>query len=227
MKILLVEDDMNLAVGLKYSLKEEGFEIRHAESLGEAKDIFLNNKTDLILLDIMLPDGDGYDFCKWVRERDSRIPVIFLTAMEQEESVVKGFGLGANDYVTKPFRVAELVARIKAHYNRSENDYSDDVATISLKRFKLDHSRLCVWKEGERIDLTPTEYKIVRKLVENLGNVVSRDELTKSLWENAGEFLDVNTLSVHIKRIREKLGENDKDGCIRTIRGEGYCFVNE
>ncbi|MCR4929256.1 MAG: response regulator transcription factor [Lachnospiraceae bacterium] len=227
MKILLIEDDSNLALGLKYSLKEEGFEVIHAENLNNGKENFQNQTSDLILLDIMLPDGNGYEFCKWVRERDKDIPIIFLTAIENEESVVKGFGLGADDYVIKPFRVNELVARIRAHYKRVENskDKLNSEISDSYKDFKLDHTRLCIWNKDKRIDLTPAEYKILRKLIEFSGEIVSREALTECLWENAGEYLDANTLSVHIKRIREKLGEGENSELIQTIRGEGYKFI--
>lgn len=227
MKILLIEDDSNLALGLKYSLKEEGFEVIHAENINNGKENFQNQTSDLILLDIMLPDGNGYEFCKWVRERDKDIPIIFLTAIENEESVVKGFGLGADDYVIKPFRVNELVARIKAHYKRVENskDKLNSEISDSYKDFKLDHTRLCIWNKDKRIDLTPAEYKILRKLIECSGEIVSREALTECLWENAGEYLDANTLSVHIKRIREKLGEGENSELIQTIRGEGYKFI--
>ena len=227
MKILLIEDDSNLALGLKYSLKEEGFEVIHAENINTGKEFFQNQPSDLILLDIMLPDGNGYEFCKWVRERDKDIPIIFLTAIENEESVVKGFGLGADDYVIKPFRVNELVARIRAHYKRVENskDKLNSEISDSYKDFKLDHTRLCIWNKDKRIDLTPAEYKILRKLIECSGEIVSREDLTECLWENAGEYLDANTLSVHIKRIREKLGEGENSELIQTIRGEGYKFI--
>lgn len=227
MKILLIEDDSNLALGLKYSLKEEGFEVIHAENIYNGKENFQNQTSDLILLDIMLPDGNGYEFCKWIRERDKDIPIIFLTAIENEESVVKGFGLGADDYVIKPFRVNELVARIRAHYKRVENskDKLNSEISDSYKDFKLDHTRLCIWNKDKRIDLTPAEYKILRKLIECRGEIVSREALTECLWENAGEYLDANTLSVHIKRIREKLGEGENSELIQTIRGEGYKFI--
>jgi DNA-binding response OmpR family regulator len=227
MRILLIEDDSNLALGLKYSLKEERFEVIHAENINTGKEYFQNQPSDLILLDIMLPDGNGYEFCEWVRERDKGIPIIFLTAIENEESVVKGFGLGADDYVIKPFRVNELVARIRAHYKRVENskDKSNNDLPDSYKDFKLDHTRLCIWKKDERIDLTPAEYKILRKLIECSGEIVSREALTECLWGDVGEYLDANTLSVHIKRIREKLGEGENGEYIQTIRGEGYKFI--
>ena len=229
MKILLIEDDYNLALGLKYSLKDEGFEVVYANTLSSGKENYRRENPDLILLDITLPDGNGYDFCEFVREKDKNIPIIFLTAMEQEESVVKGFGLGADDYVTKPFRVSELTARIRAHYKRYESLKKSHPQMSQLEAnpdFKIDQTRLCIWKKGERIDLTPTEYKIVRKLTENPGETVSRDALLECCWDTTGEYLDVNTLSVHIKRIREKLGENDKEGHIRTVRGEGYVFAS-
>ena len=229
MKILLIEDDYNLALGLKYSLKDEGFEVVYENTLSSGKENYLRENPDLILLDITLPDGNGYDFCEFVREKDKNIPVIFLTALEKEECVVKGFGLGADDYVTKPFRVSELTARIRAHYKRYESLKKSNPQMSQIEAnpdFKIDQTRLCIWKKGERIDLTPTEYKIVRKLTENPGETVSRDALLECCWDTTGEYLDVNTLSVHIKRIREKLGENDKEGHIRTVRGEGYVFAS-
>ena len=212
MKIFLLEDDENLADALVYSLKSEGMETFHASCIAEAREKFGKGSFDLALLDVMLPDGSGYEFCEWIRKRDADIPVIFLTALEDEAHVVQAFGTGADDYVVKPFRTGELLARIRANVRRAGGS----------REKKLDETRLCVWKHGERIDLSPGEYKLLKHLTEEEGRILSREQLLGLIWESDTSGMDANTISVYIKRLREKLDDGTGKSCITTIRGEGY-----
>ena len=212
MKLFLLEDDDNLGDALVYSLKGEGMEVLRASCIAEAMALFPHSGCDLALLDVMLPDGSGYDFCEWVRKTDEDIPVIFLTALEDEENVVHAFGTGADDYVTKPFRTGELLARIRANVRRAGG----------MREKKLDDTRLCVWKRGERIDLSPAEFKLLKHLTEEKGRVLSREQLLSLLWESDTSEMDANTVSVYIRRLRDKLDDASEKSCITTIRGEGY-----
>ena len=211
MKILMVEDDENLATALGWSLKSEGFEVQRAACLEEAKQQLDENEPDLVLLDVMLPDGEGYEFCEYIRKKDARLPVIFLTALDGESQVVKAFGAGADDYVTKPFRTAELVARIRSKLRGREMKGG----------LHLDENRLCLRRKDERIDLSPNEYRLLKLFMEHAGEVVSREQIMKSILDT-DEYADPNAVSVYVKRLREKLkGEDGKDP-IQTVRGEGY-----
>ncbi|MBR3524280.1 MAG: response regulator transcription factor [Lachnospiraceae bacterium] len=212
MKILLLEDDENLATALTYSLKGEGIEALRAETIAQAKERMETESFDLALLDVMLPDGSGYELCEWIRERDRELPVIFLTALEDEEHVVHGFSTGADDYVCKPFRTAELVARIRANVRRSAGSAGQ----------KLDDTRLCVWKKGERIDLAPAEYKLLKLLMEEKGQAVSKERILERLWETDTAGMDDHAVAVYVRRLREKLDGGSGKSCIETVRGEGY-----
>lgn len=200
-KILLAEDDESLGFGLKYSLEKEGFSVTLADSKKSAELLF-NAETDLLLLDIMLPDGSGYDICKNVRKiRD--VPVIFLTACDSEVNVITGLDMGADDYICKPFRLGELLSRINAvlrRYRKTEN--SDLPETLPEDT------------EG----LTVIESRLLRFLRANKGQTLTRLQILNKLWDNKGEFVDDNTLSVHISRLREKVGAEK----IVTVRGVGY-----
>ncbi len=216
MRILLVEDDDNLATALGWSLRSEGFEVQRATCLEEAKRQLDGAEPDLVLLDVMLPDGEGYDFCEYIRKKDARLPVIFLTALDGESQVVKAFGAGADDYVTKPFRTAELIARIRSKLRGREMKGG----------LHLDENRLCLRRKDERIDLSPNEYRLLKLFMEHANEVVSREQIMKSILDT-DEFADPNAVSVYVKRLREKLkGEDGKDP-IQTVRGEGYRWEEE
>lgn len=223
MKILLVEDDRAVALAVIYSLKKEGFEVIHSINLKKAREE-LNNKIDLILLDLMLPDGDGYELCTEIREKDKEIPIIFMTACDEEENVILGLNLGADDYVSKPVKIRSLVARINAIMRRKgriiEETKEDTLISGNIEVKLLAH---IVKVEGKEISLTLSEYKLMILLMENAPNVLERNLIIEKLWDIEGNFVDANTLSVYMKRLREKIEKDSKNPeYILTIRGVGY-----
>ncbi len=234
--ILLIEDDMALAMGTKYSLQSEGMEVISACDFASTKNIFVENKGkfDLVLLDVMLPDADGYEICAWIRKNAPMLPVIFLTALDDEGNVVHGLEVGGDDYVTKPFRTKELIARIRANIRkikrREDNSYSGNLYVGNKERdgsltddnLVLDEKNFSLLRKGKKIPLTPSEFKLVRELMKNKGQILTRDQLIDSLWSVDEAFVDDNTLSVYIRRLREKIDEDGKESYIRTIRGVGY-----
>lgn len=222
--ILLVEDDKALATGTVFVLEAEGYTVRHAANIRSANEL-LDDKVDLMLLDVMLPDGSGYDFCREVRGKGVQIPIIFLTAMSEEVNIVQGLELGADDYVAKPYRLKELLSRIAANLRRYEmaNRSSQEIYVFGSHRFVLSEFRLY---EGERlIECTQNELRLLKELVLNEGIVLSRGTLLDRLYDMDGVLIDDNTLSVYMKRLRTKLG--DDAACIETVRGVGYRFCKE
>ena len=227
MHILLVEDDATLAMGIEYSLKNDGFQVTHASSLKEAREGFSNLNIDMILLDVTLPDGNGYDFCREVREK-SEVPVIFLTACDEEVNVVLGLDMGADDYLTKPVRVRELIARINA-VARRKGVKKQEISTekIIYRDLTIHPLKYEVYRGLEKIFLTSVEYKLLLLLFENKGNVLTRKQLLEKLWDVEGDFIEEKTLTVYIKRLREKLGEDKDMPYIETVRGIGYKWIGE
>lgn len=227
-KILLVEDDFALSMGISYSLKSEGYELREAGTLAAARKVFEEEgwELDLILLDVMLPDGTGFDFCEEIRKKGSQVPVIFLTAVSDEINIVKGLDMGADDYITKPFRVKELEARIKANIRRNVKDKEIVASCYQVKDLWIDSNRCTVKKGGEEIFLTPSEYRLLLELVTHPNQTLSRTQLMERLWDVDQAFVDDNTLSVYIKRLREKIEDDSKNPeMIVTVRGLGYQLV--
>lgn len=233
--ILLVEDDRALALGVIYALKKEGFNVLHGDTLKKSREILTENEVDLILLDVMLPDGEGYSLCEEVRNnRNEDIAIIFTTACDEECNVVLGLDIGADDYISKPVRLKELMSRINAvlrrkHKLSKKDEMSDDKITSgNIEVLKGSH---IVYKGGEEISLTLSEYKLMLILMENYPNVMSRNILLEKLWDVDGNFVDANTLNVYIKRLREKIEEDIKTPAfIDTVRGVGYrwkCEVNK
>lgn len=224
--ILLVEDDGTLAYGLEFTLKNEGFNVALADTLEGARKSFKNNKFDLILLDVKLPDGTGYDFCREVR-KNSSIPIIFLTAFDEEVNVVLGLDIGGDDYITKPFRIRELVSRIKAVLRRNSIDENKkDVLTFSSIKIYLQEGKIT--KNEQEVVLTASEYRLLLTLVKNSNKVLSRNTILENLWDIGGEFVDDNTLSVYIRRLREKIEDDAaKPSYILTVRGMGYKWNGE
>ena len=198
-KILLVEDNEIIIKGLKYSLEQEGFEITPAKSVYDAKTKLESNKYNLIILDVMLPDGNGFELCKYIKERE-KTPVIFLTAKDEEQDVVKGLELEAEDYIIKPFRTRELILRINnilKRYEKSENK------KIQSKNVVLDIDASRVYVNEKEIELTALEYKILQLLFLNIGKTVTRDSILDKIWDVAGNYVNDNTLTVYIKRIQD------------------------
>lgn len=222
-KILFVEDDLPLALGIEYILKQEGFYVVHAKNLEEARANYKSLDFNIILLDVMLPDGSGYDFCREVR-KESEIPIIFMTACDEEVNVVLGLDMGGDDYVTKPIRVKELISRINAVLRRkgiTNTKSSEEI--IRSGNILIEPLKYKVYKNGANIDLTAIEYKLLLILIKNKGNAIERVTLLEKLWDVDGNFVDGNSLTVYIKRLREKIEDDIKNPqYIETVRGIGY-----
>ncbi len=217
-KILLVEDDEAVALGIEYNLKNDGFEVIRAEDICSAKQLF-NEKFKLILLDIGLPDGNGYEFCKYVREK-SKVPIIFLTALDEEVNVVLGFDLGCDDYITKPFRLKELLSRIKAVLRRTSNSPKTKFISGDIEVNILDAK---VYKNKKEIILTAVEYKLLLYFMGYPYKIISKEEILHRLWDIQGDFVDENTPAVYVRRLREKLeDEPSKPSYLVNLRGLGY-----
>lgn len=213
--ILLIEDNEPIAKGLKYSLEQENFIVTISNNVQKSKELLKVNKYDLIILDITLPDGNGYELCKYVKTNFD-IPIIFLTAKDEEQDVVKGFDLGADDYVIKPFRTKELMSRINNILRRYAKEEENKLKAGNII-IDLDASR--VYVNEKEIVFTALEYKILVLLFSNIGKTVSREKILDKIWDVAGNFVNDNTLTVYVKRIRAKLGKYD---VIKTIKGIGY-----
>jgi len=221
-KILLVEDNEIIAKGLKYLLEQEKFNIETAKNIVEAKTMIKKQEFDLYLLDITLPDGDGYEICQYLKNQKD-VPVIFLTAKDEELNVVQGLDMGADDYIIKPFRNRELISRIKSVLRRYYHDEINE-NQIKCRDVIIDSNKAIVYKAGKEIVFTSLEYKILYMLISNKNILVTREQILDKIWDVAGNFVNDNTLTVYIKRIRNKL--DDKEGkFIQTVRGIGYKVV--
>lgn len=220
-RILLVEDDASLAMGIEFTLIDEGYEVLRASTVEDGKKLFHSEQIDLFLLDVNLPDGSGYDLCKLIREK-SDVPVLFLTACDEEVNIVLGLEIGGDDYITKPFRVRELLSRIKACIRRSSKGNS---IAMLLKSASLivDTGKAIIKKNDKEISLTAQEYKLLLIFMNKPHVLMKRDEILSELVEGTEAFFDENTLSVYIKRIREKIEDNAKEPeYIINQRGLGY-----
>lgn len=220
MDIFLLEDDEAIGIGLTYSLENEGYNVTLAKSVKEAEKIIDEKVFSLYILDLTLPDGSGYDVCKRIKAKGD-LPVIFLTAYDDEVNVIMGFELGADDYISKPFRVKELMLRIKSVMRRYSNETSDGI--IKINNLKINTNEAKVYKNNEEIILTAMEYRLLLILLSNRGKVLSRTALLENIWDVAGDFVEDNTLTVYIKRLRDKIEEDPaKPEFIKTVRGLGY-----
>lgn len=225
MKIFVLEDDDAIGIGLTYSLENEGYEVTLAKSVNQAMEIISGETFALYLLDLTLPDGSGYDVCKKIKEIGD-LPVIFLTAYDDEVNVVMGFDLGADDYITKPFRLKELLVRIKSVLRRYNKDSADGM--IKIKDLTINTNEAKVYKSGQEIILTAMEYRLLLILLHNRGKVLSRNQLLENIWDIDGDFVEDNTLTVYIKRLRDKIEEEPtKPQLIKTVRGLGYVIEND
>lgn len=220
-RILLVEDDKTIVLGLEYFLKQEGYDILICYDVKSAMKIIDTQKYDLAILDLTLPDGNGYDICKAIR-RKSDTPVVFLTACDEEVNVVMGFDMGADDYVTKPFRVRELLSRIKTILNRV-GKREKNKNEIEISNITINTATGKVIKNNEEIFLTALEYRLLLTLVNNEGQILTRNQLLEGIWDIDGNFVNDNTLTVYIKRLRDKIEDDSQNPkIINTIRGMGY-----
>lgn len=221
MKILIVEDDKIIASGIEYSLKQEQFEVMIAYTVKEAKEVLKQTSIDLCLLDLSLPDGTGYEVCQCAKKAGD-IPVIFLTAVDDEGNIVMGLDMGADDYITKPFRIRELISRIKSVLRRYNKEKKEE-AIIRLQDVEVRLSEGKVYKNHHEVILTAMEYRLFLTLLQNRGQILSRNQLLEGIWDVSGEFVNDNTLTVYIKRLREKLENNPSSPeLIKTVRGLGY-----
>ena len=221
--ILMVEDDSTIAFAVKYAVEQESFNLDIAENLENARKIVNSKEYDLILLDVMLPDGNGYEFLKQLREHDEDTPVIFLTACDEEVNIVMGLDIGGDDYITKPFRVRELISRINAILRRKGKSQDSNKKILKFKNISIHTLEDRVFKNNEEIFLTSAEYKLLLILIQNKNMVLSRAQILEKLWDVTYDFINDNTLSVYIKRLREKIeDDSSKPQYILTVRGLGY-----
>ena len=214
-KILIVEDDEGLMRGISFTLRKDGFEVDTTTTIHEAKQLILNRQYQLMLLDLNLPDGDGLELCEWVRKR-YEFPILMLSARDMETDEVLGLETGADDYITKPFSLAVLKARVAAHLRKKSRNL-----TCGPIRLLVDSMK--VYKKDEIIELSSTEFKILKVLMENPGQVLTKEQILTEVWDKEANFVEENTLQVNIRRLRLKLEENPgKPQYIHTIRNIGY-----
>ena len=222
MNIFLLEDDEAIGIALSYSLDSEGYQVTLAKSVADAKAVIREQTFALYILDLTLPDGSGYDICRMIKQQG---PVIFLTAYDDEANVVMGFDLGADDYIAKPFRLKELLARMKSVLRRYSKESADGV--VNVQNIKINTNEAKVYKNGNEVILTAMEYRLLLTLLNNRGTILTRNKLLEEIWDIEGDFVNDNTLTVYIKRLRDKIEENPSEPTIiKTIRGMGY-IINE
>ena len=220
-KILLVEDNETITMGLKYSLEQENFEVETAKNVVTAKAKMKKEEFNMYLLDIALPDGEGYELCKEIKEKGNK-PVIFLTAKDKEEDVIKAFNLGADDYIVKPFRIGELTARIKNALRK----YKQEEGIIKIENIVFNLDKMNAFKKNNEIVLTSLEWRIINTLLNSIGNIVTREKLLDAC-DIRGNYINDNSLTVYIKRLRKKIEDDiNNPKIIKTIKGIGYKIEN-
>ena len=225
-RVLLVEDDGSLIDGLEYALKKDGFEVEVARSVEEFGKLYTDGRFDVVLLDVSLPDGNGFEICERIR-RTSEVPILFLTAADEEFNVVRGLDMGGDDYVSKPFRLNELLSRIHSLQRRAgkrgkgAGAIQEPVPESGGIRVDLVGNR--AWLEEEPLELTAQEYRLLCLFLKNQGMILTRERILDRLWDGNGEFVDDNTLSVYIRRLRSKIEEEPSSPKhLLTVRGLGY-----
>ena len=223
-KILLLEDDISLVDGLKYSLKKNGFDAEIVRTVSEALNSIENiGKYDLLILDVTLPDGTGFDVCEAVRRQGQQVPIIFLTASDEEVNIIRGLDSGGDDYITKPFRLGELCSRIRALLRRAGVSNANNTTVIECGDITVDLLGSRALLNGKNLELTSAEYRLLCLLVRNVNRIVTREIILSELWDEAGNFVDNNTLSVYVRRLREKVeADPSHPGHLITVRGFGY-----
>jgi len=219
--ILLVEDDLSLIDGLEFSLQKNGFQVDIARTVKEAVALYEDQKYDLLVLDLTLPDGTGFEICKKVR-LSSTVPIIFLTASDEEVNVVMGLDIGGDDYITKPFKLNELISRIKALLRRSKS-FQTEAPELTSNGITIELLNNRALKNGQVLELTAAEYKLLCLLMKNPNIVLTREAILDKLWDGNGDFVDDNTLSVYIRRLRSKIEDDPNNPqMLLTVRGIGY-----
>ena len=224
-RIFFAEDDLSLIGGLTFALKKQGYETEVARTSLEARRIWKDGRYDLVILDVSLPDGSGYDLCRFIRET-SKVPIIFLTAADEETDIIMGLDIGGDDYITKPFKLAVFLSRVNALLRRSENfDGNSGQENVELSSGGITVQRLKgeVYKDGVKLDLTAGEYKLLCLFMEKPDMVLSPEQILGRLWDHEEKYIDSSTLTVYIRRLRTKIeddpGEPKK---IITVRRMGY-----
>lgn len=223
-KIILLEDDVSLVDGLKYSLKKNGFDVMVVRTVEEAI-AFLPaiSEYDLLLLDVTLPDGTGFEVCEKVRRQNTQIPIIFLTASDEEVNIIRGLDLGGDDYITKPFMLGELCSRIRVQLRRSGIGSQEKTTSLQCGDITIDLLGSRALLNGKALELTNAEYRLLCLLVKNEGLIMTREKILDELWDNNSDFVDDNTLSVYVRRLREKIEINpSQPEHLITVRGFGY-----
>ncbi|MCF2568850.1 response regulator transcription factor [Mediterraneibacter glycyrrhizinilyticus] len=228
-RLLLLEDDLSLIDGLKYSLEKNGFELDVARSVTEArKYLSAGHGYDLLLLDVTLPDGTGFMICEERRALNDMTPIIFLTAADEETSIIRGLDCGGDDYITKPFKLGELCSRIRALLRRSALQSSPYTGVIRSGPVTIDQTAAKAYLSGEYLDLTGAEYRLLCLFIRHAGQTLTRNLILDELWDGQGNFVDDNTLSVYIRRLREKIEEQpSRPEHLLTVRGMGYRWEGE
>lgn len=220
-RIFFVEDDLSLINGLSFAIKKQGYEIDVARTSLEAEQLWMNGKYDLVILDVSLPDGSGYDICKKIR-KVSKVPIVFLTAADEETDIIMGLDIGGDDYITKPFKLAVFLSRVNALLRRSEN-FNQMETELSSNGITIQRLKGEVYKNGKQIDLTASEYKLLCLFMENPDMILSPEQILSRLWDCDEKYIDTNTLTVYIRRLRKKIEDNPADPhSIVTVRGMGY-----
>ncbi len=220
-QILLVEDDLSLIGGLSFAVKKEGYGIAVARTSLEADALWSDGKYDLVILDVSLPDGSGFDLCRKMR-LTSKVPIMFLTAADEETDMIMGLDIGGDDYITKPFKLAVFLSRVNALLRRSSN-FSQEAPELSSNDIRVELVKGEVYKKGEPIDLTASEYKLLCLFMENPDIVLSPEQILNRLWDCNENYVDNNTLTVYIRRLRTKIEDNPgKPEKVVTVRRMGY-----
>ena len=219
--ILLLEDYLSLINGLSFALKKQGFELGVARTLKEADDLWTDGKYDLLILDVSLPDGTGFEFCKKVRQV-SKVPIIFLTAADEEVDIIMGLDIGGDDYITKPFKLGVLVSRVNALLRRAK-DFSSADTWLESNGMKVLLLQGQAFKNGELLDLTAAEYKLLCLFMRNPNMVLTKAQILDKLWDCDGNYIDSSTLTVYMRRLRMKIEDNPSEPqMLLTVRGMGY-----
>ena len=219
-QILIIEDDRHIGEGLQFLLESEGYCAELAMSVSEGREKLEKGKTQLLILDVNLPDGSGFEFFQKIQSK--KIPVIFLTALNEEKNIVKGFNLGADEYITKPFRPRELVSRVKNVIRLTGIEDSRKQELI-IGNVSIHLEEKVAYKNGKQLELTALEYKVLLLFFENSGRILTRNQILSHIWDDSGNFVNDNTLTVYIKRLREKIEDNPYEpDIIKTVRGMGY-----
>lgn len=224
MRILVIEDDLALSAGLCFELDSNGYLTVAAYNCRKARQLLQEDRFDLAIMDVNLPDGNGFDFCREVKAIKPELPVIFLTANDLEQDVLNGFDLGAEDYITKPFNMQIFLRRVEVAIRRGNKVTVAPADRWTDGFLLLDFGALTAVRGGEKLSITPNEYKLLKALTENVGNIITRQLLLERLWDCDGNFIDDHTLTVTMNRLRAKI-ENDDHTYIKTIRGMGYIWT--